>query len=357
MTQDEERLAKLLQVADGASSVLIVIQDMPDPDAIASAEALSRLLLGCCGIVGTVAHQGIVARAENRGLVRYLKMSLAQLSDVNPAAFDLLATVDTQPSFTNNSLPPDAKCDIIIDHHTPDGSPRARFTDIRPECGATSTILARYLQAAGTPIDVHMATALLYGIKSDTQDLGRESTRADTDAYVFLYMMADRTALSRIEHESVPPGYFQTLHAALEGSYVYDHVLVCCTGDTEWPEMIAEVSDLLLRLEGIDYVLCYGTSGSEMLLSLRTSKARGKAYDVIRKMVAGIGSGGGHEMIAGGQVSLDGAAPEDAAEMIVMRFLEHFHLADRQPVRLVRTEEESDGISRAAAKTEEVRPE
>jgi len=353
MTQDEELLEKLLDTARGASNGLIVIQDMPDPDAIASAEALHRLLSERCGVEGVIAHQGIVARAENRGLLRYLNLDLHQLSDLTPAAFDIVATVDTQPAFTNNSLPNDFKCDIVVDHHAPEGdAPSARFVDIRPECGATSTILTTYLQAAGALIDVHMATALLYGIKSDTQDLGREATKADIDAYVFLYMMADRTALSRIEHESVPPGYFQMLHTALEASCVYGHVLVSCAGKTQWPEMIAEVSDLLLRLEGIDYVLCYGTSDSELMLSLRTNRTRGKACDVIREVVAGLGSGGGHEMIAGGQIPLGETPPEDVARTVVRRFLEHFRLAEVRPLPLVKArQEECHGVPGAAAQT------
>jgi nanoRNase/pAp phosphatase (c-di-AMP/oligoRNAs hydrolase) len=336
--QDKSQVDRLLQTAKGASRSLIVIQDIPDPDAIGSAEALRRLLAAKWRIKSVIANEGTAGRAENRGLLRYLGIDLAQMSNLVLNAFDLISTVDTQPQFANNSLPPDAPCHIVIDHHRTDGVPAGvGFADVRPTYGATSTILTEYLRLADVRLDVRLATALLYGIKSDTQDLGRESTDADTAAYLFLYPRADKASLSRIEHEGVTRAYFVSLHKALEQTRLYGPALICNTGAACRPEIIAEVADLLIRLSGIEYVLCYGLWKEQIIMSLRTDNPRGNAHTIVRRIIEGIGSGGGHEMFAGGQIPVVQGTPEETAGILEERFLAGLDLSGTTPAWLVPT--------------------
>lgn len=336
--QEKSQVDKLLQTAKGASNSLIVIQDIPDPDAIGSAEALSRLLAVKWHIKSVMANQGTVGRAENRGLLRYLGIDLAQMSQLDLGGFDLISTVDTQPQFANNSLPPDVPCHIVIDHHRTDGVPAGvGFVDVRSAYGATSTILTEYLRLADIHLDVRLATALLYGIKSDTQDLGRETTDADTAAYLFLYPRADKVALSRIEHEGVTRAYFVSLHKALEQTRLYGPALICNTGAACQPEIIAEVADLLMRLSDVEYVLCYGLCKEQIIMSLRTDKRDGNASGIVQRIVDGIGSGGGHEMFAGGQIPVVQGTPEEAAGILEERFLAGLGVGDTTPVWLVPT--------------------
>jgi len=349
--QNERQVDKMLRAAKGASNSVIVIQDIPDPDAIASAEALKRLLAAKCDVESVIAHQGIVGRAENRGLLHYLHLPLAQISDLNLADFDLVATVDTQPQFGNNSLPGEVPCNIVIDHHRDhEPPPGVDFVDIRPVYGATSTILTEYIRFSDVRLDVHLATALLYGIKSDTQDLGRESTQADIDAYLFLYPHADKAAISGIEHERVSRAYFLSLHEAIEQSRLYGPALICCAGRSCGPEIIAEVADLLMRLAGVDYVLCYGVCKDQIVMSLRADRKKGNAHGLIREIVEGIGTGGGHEMFAGGQVALGDASPEKVIATLEERFLTSLNLARTEPIRLVpdgphdKQSEEGNGV-------------
>ncbi len=333
--RDKSQVHKLLRIANGASSSLIVIQDIPDPDAIASGEALKKILDEKCGIESTIAHEGMVGRAENRGLLRYLGLKLEQISTLAPADFDLVATVDTQPQFGNNSLPPDTPCHIVIDHHHSDEPPAARFVDVRPSYGATSTILTQYLRQCGISADIRLATALLYGIRSDTQDLGRESTPADTEAYLFLYPQVNKTALSRIEHEGVPRAYFVSLHKALEESRVYGRALICFAGGSCVPEIVAELADLMQRLGEVDYVLCYGVCKDRITVSLRVGRRCGSAHKLMSEIVKGIGSGGGHETFAGGQIPLMRTTPEEAGSILEERFLASLNQSGTKPTRLV----------------------
>ena len=119
----------------------------------------------------TLAYGGLIGRAENRAMVRQLRMPVLPVHRVNANEFDLLGLVDTQPEIGNHSLP-DADLPVVcIDHHParPESEQMA-FHDVGGDAGATSTLLTNYLRAAGVTPRPPVATALFYGIKSDTRD-------------------------------------------------------------------------------------------------------------------------------------------------------------------------------------------
>jgi len=185
------QLARLSAVLDGARSMLIIVQNTPDPDAIAAAAALRELANERHEIACSVGHSGAVWRAENLALLRYLNLKTRTLADLDLERFDRLAMVDAQPGAGNVSFDSAIRLDVVIDHHPIRQETRsARFTDIRSRYGATSTILFEYLRAAKIEIPIPVATAMVYGIRSDTQDLGRESTKADLEAFLNLYPRA-----------------------------------------------------------------------------------------------------------------------------------------------------------------------
>ena len=78
----ERRLAKLSAVLDGARSLLIILQDNPDPDAIAAAAALREIANTRHGISCSVAHGGTIGRAENLALVRYLSLNTRPMAEM-----------------------------------------------------------------------------------------------------------------------------------------------------------------------------------------------------------------------------------------------------------------------------------
>jgi len=185
------KLTELANLLRGKTSLLIVLQDNPDPDSIASAVALRRLANSLAAVHCSIAHGGTVGRAENRALVRYLNPNMRFLDEIEFAKFDLTALVDTQPGTGNNSFPDSLIPDVVVDHHPFRRATRcAQFVDIRSSYGATATILLEYLNRAGIRLDVPLATALLYAIRSDTQDLGQEASRADIEAIGLLYPLA-----------------------------------------------------------------------------------------------------------------------------------------------------------------------
>lgn len=330
-TQDRvERLDNMLREA---RTMLIVLQDSPDPDAIASAGALRVLANAMGDCACTLIHGGVIGRAENQALVRYLGLNLRPACDVDPAKFDLVAMVDTQPSAGNNALPNDMTPDIVIDHHpVRRATRRSPFTDIRSGYGATSAIMYEYLAESGVDVEPPLATALVYGICSDTQDLGREATGVDISAYLSLYPIANKRMLGRIRRAPVPREYFGILAAAINNAELVGEGVMSHLGRVAIPDMIPEVADLLLRNEGTTWTLASGIYQDHILLSLRTTDNTGDAGRIAKRLAGRKGTGGGHQMMAGGQIPLDNPDDEDACrktvETLHRRFL-RFLNADR----------------------------
>jgi len=324
----KNKLHKLRNILRDKTTLLIVMQDNPDPDAIAASCAFKELVNKTANINCQLAYGGTIGRAENLELVNYLGFNFHSFHEVDPKHFGLLALLDTQPGTGNNPLSAEFLPDIVIDHHPITPATRSvTFTDIRKNYGATSTILWEYLSTAKITPEIPIATALLYGIRSDTQDLGRETIQADIDAMEELYPLANKRMLSQIQQGRVPSAYFQMLITALTNTKIYEHCSVCNIGDVNNADMIGEVADLLLRHEQVDWVLCYGFYNNRLLISLRTQDKEIQAGNVILKIVHDIGTGGGHSRMAGGQIPLqdevDFTAERNRLELLIEdRFLE-----------------------------------
>jgi nanoRNase/pAp phosphatase (c-di-AMP/oligoRNAs hydrolase) len=299
------KFTKLVKLLQENTSLLIVMQDNPDPDSIAAAVALRRFANSVAGLKCSIAHGGTVGRGENRALVQYLNLNLLQCDQIKFEQFDLIAIVDTQPGTGNNSLPQNILPDIVFDHHPFKSVARlCEFHDVRREFGATSTILLEYLLKADLVPDMPLATALLYAIRSDTQDLGREATQADIKAFEYLYPIANKRMLSEIQRGSVPKEYFRMLSVALQNARMCGDSIITHIGQIDNPDMIGEVADLFLREDETHWTMCTGCFEGRLLISIRTSQEQNRADKAIKSIVARRGTGGGHLTYAGGQIPL-----------------------------------------------------
>lgn len=302
-----KRLARLSSVLDGARSMLIIVQNTPDPDAIAAAAALRELANERHEIACSIGHSGGIWRAENLALLKYLSLNTRPLSDLDLDRFDRLSMVDAQPGAGNVSFDTSVRLDVVIDHHPIRPETRsARFTDVRSRYGATSTMLYEYLREARIEIPTPVATAMVYGIRSDTQDLGRESTRADVEAFLALYPYANARALGRIVQAPLPRSYFSKLRTALDEAKVHGNRIVSFLGQMESPEMIAEAADLLLRAEEVDWTMTIGVVKDWLHISLRTTDRDRHAGRIARNLAGRRGFGGGHQALAAAQIPLNG---------------------------------------------------
>jgi nanoRNase/pAp phosphatase (c-di-AMP/oligoRNAs hydrolase) len=296
-------LGRALVSLAGKKSVLIYTHDNPDPDSLAAAMGLGQLFEHELGARVTVTHGGIVGRAQNRAMVESLKLPLVPAERVEPDQFDVIALVDSQPETGNNSLPHAHRIDVVIDHHPPRaGSARAPWCDIRPELGATSTIVFSYLRERKVPIDAPLATAVFFALRTETRDLGREATEAERQVYLELVPLVDHTLLYRMTHPKVPREHFAALDRALRSAQVFGQLVAVNLGLLGYPDLVAEIADLLLSYEGAHYVLCIGQYEGSAYLSLRTEATDARAGSVMRQVVGTDGAAGGHGTMAGARL-------------------------------------------------------
>ena len=288
-------LTSLLQALDRPGPLVILPHDNPDPDALASAAALKHIVTTLLKKEAHIALGGIVGRAENRAMLTYLNITLVPVGEVCFNGDTQIALVDTQPRRANNSLPEEIVPAVVIDHHPA----YAMYPDIP------------FLDLRDLKLDIEskLATALFYGIAAETQDLGREATAADIEASHFLYPYTNKRRLAKIENARVPREYFRVFREAIERATLYDRVVVSLLGEVQYPDMMAEVADFLLRLDQVEWAAAIGGYGSSLYCSLRTTERDVNAGDLLQRIL-GSRSAGGHDMIAGGRMEV-GDDPEE----------------------------------------------
>jgi nanoRNase/pAp phosphatase (c-di-AMP/oligoRNAs hydrolase) len=329
----------LLDWVRGRGRIVIIVHDNPDPDCLASAVALRHLFTMKVGRDAVIAFSGMIARSENVAMAKELEIMLTPLALLDLKEFQVVCMLDTQPGTGNNSLPPGARVDVIVDHHPlKELSKACRWVDVREDYGVTATILYEYLVAQDITIGTKLATALFYAIKSETQDLGRESTRPDKEAYLRLFPVANKRLLYEITHPKLSREYFLAVNTALERTRIYGSVVIINLGTILFPEIVAEMADFLLRLEGIETVLCMGQYAGEMIFSTRTLRSDLNMGDVVKRLVSGRGTAGGHGMMAGGKVDdvpADPLAVEEVGKLLTTRLLAEYGLAEQTSERLI----------------------
>lgn len=230
-TSTEKKIQQIITLVEEKSNILVLMHNDPDPDAMSSARAVEELLrIHSPGTRVTLGHGGIIGRSENLTMADLVIPHGVRISQRNPTEeigeYDGIMLVDTQPSAANHILWstdfPRQEVLAAIDHHPPRRSQlRAKMHDVRPEVGASATILCEYLAVAGVPVDAHLATALFYGIKSDTLGLSRRTSGLDIWAYSTLRHLVNTDLLNRIEHVQLPRTYFRSISDALANTTIY----------------------------------------------------------------------------------------------------------------------------------------
>lgn len=285
---------------EGGDKIALLLQPDPDPDGLASALAL-RTLLGRNKSSTPICAFGRVTRPENLAMLKLLDLEVHTISLSDLAAFDRIGMLDTQPPHLGVELP---RVDAVIDHH-PDRHPfKAEYKDVRPHYGATSTILTEYLNAAAIPIGQRLATALLYGIKADTLMLNREVIDADLDAFVYLYPKINYNILRRIEKPELPLKFAPVLAGALKSMAIDSGILVSFLGTVEREDLIPQIADFLLQFEDAEWVVCAGIFDEQLIISIRNVGYVKGAGDVVKRIIADMGIGGGHRTMAKGIIPL-----------------------------------------------------
>jgi nanoRNase/pAp phosphatase (c-di-AMP/oligoRNAs hydrolase) len=247
-----------------------------------------------------------------------------------------MMTVDTQPGAGTCRLPEGVFVDIVVDHHPRLPRLVEPTLSLQDETyGATSTLVGEMLLSNGIAVPQRVATALVYGIQTDTADLARNVSSHDEAVFAALYPLADHKLLGRIQRARVPESYFRAIEIGLREAQVHDAAVSTHLGEIEHPDLVAEMADLLFRLEGMDWSFVTGTHARVLYASLRCIEKEGLDAGTVARFVAQgtpKGSGGGHETLAAAQLPL---APGQSGEAAHAAALERF-FTDTHPKRLSR---------------------
>lgn len=341
--EKKARLEALSEAVRGVRVLNICSHSNPDPDSLASSAALKYLLEETVGVKGRIVYDGVIGRAENQAMVSLLKLPVRPLRGVR--RLKDVALVDTQPRTGNNPYPPQYRPRIVIDHHPLRKSTEANWVDVRPGYGATATILFEYLEAAALSLPGWLATALAYGVSSETRDLGREAGAADVRAYIRLFPHVQKRILARIEHPRLPRSFFSAIDKALHRAFYYRNVIGSKLGKVDSPDTVSEVADFLMAHERMTWCITLGCFKDQLYISLRSTNLKAQAGNMMKKLLEKQGTAGGHGQMAGGQVDVSEMTPADVKlleERLLQRFLRllgHTEKAEFKPL-IIRPEVE-----------------
>lgn len=289
----QNQVRKLREALGDARNTLILLQDDPDPDSLACGLAL-RTLLGRTRATMPMGSFGRVTRPENLEMMRLLDLEVLLVDDADVAGYERIAMVDTQPPHLRHVLP---RVDAVIDHHPVQSSYEARFKDVR-NYGATATIFVEYLRAEKVRVNERLATALLYAIRTDTLLLDRPVTEADVESFTWLYERANINQIRRIERPSLPRETLASFAEGLREARIEDKVIFSHLGAVVREDIIPQLADFCLQVEGVDWSVVSGVCGDELVLSVRNVGFVQKAGTIVKEAFASYGSAGGHRSMA-----------------------------------------------------------
>jgi len=334
-----QRSERLLAVLAPFDRVVLVSHVNPDPDALASMLGLQSLLaLRQPGKPVVLTVDGMIARAENQAMVDLIPIPLVPVEWAGIGPDDAVVMVDSQPRTgrrASEAVTPVA----VLDHHETGGDlGGVDFRDIRANLGATSTMVTGYLLEQDVSVSPRLATALLYGIESEVSGYPRESGPLDDGALVWLFPRADKDLLARIKNPKLSQDYFATYQNALANAFLYRDVVVSWCGAVPQPDIIAEMADFFIRFDRVSWALSIGLFGDVLKLSIRAANLGGHSGEVLRVVVDGSGTAGGHDKRAGGAIPLPDTRPEtidQALRTIRHRLLEKLEIDEHQGHRLL----------------------
>jgi nanoRNase/pAp phosphatase (c-di-AMP/oligoRNAs hydrolase) len=293
-----KRLRGLRRALRGRRTCAFLVQNDPDPDAIASALALRRAL-GLRPERSPIITLGYVTRPENRRLIEELGVVVKHVTRRQLAEAAPLVLVDVQPPYFTVPLPEVA---AVLDHHPTTGTYRSAFRDVRTWFGASATMAAEEPEIA-TPL----ATALLYGIVTDTKSLSRSASDDDLQMFAYLFPRADQAMLRRIQHPSYGTLALKRFGDALQRPRVHDGLAYVHLGrlPEDQEHIVAQLAEFCLGMAGAAVSAVSGVFGTNLVMSTRALSPSARLGERLRGEFKRYGSAGGHPVMAKAVMDLE----------------------------------------------------
>jgi nanoRNase/pAp phosphatase (c-di-AMP/oligoRNAs hydrolase) len=291
-----ERLRRFYKHFSSDDHVLVLIN--ADPDAVGSAMAVKRLLWRKVAGVG-IGHVNVVERPDNLAMIRLLGVKMQLLRAIPDGPYKQFVLVDSQPN--HHELFQAVPLTAIIDHH-PDTGAKAPYTDIRPDYGATASIMTEYLRSARIKPSVKLATALFHAIKTDTSNFERQTRMEDLRAFQFLFHHANVNLARRIEQADLNLDFLRYFKIALDALLLRRRKAFVHLGAVGNPDICVLIADFLMRLTCVDWSIVSCIAGDMLVVVFRNDGVRKDAGRLARQSFGQWGSAGGHSSMSRAEI-------------------------------------------------------
>lgn len=298
MISNRERVKQFLSLFSGTCKVLVIIN--ADPDAIASAMAVKRLLWRRVNEV-VITYFNRITRPDNLAMIEYTEAGMVPLANVDKSAFDKFVVVDSQPDHNENFSGIDY--DAIIDHH-PLSCSDGVFVDIRPEYGACSTMFTEYLRSLNVKPSAKLASAMMLGIKTDTANFTRQASSKDIQAFQFLYKYANMNIVTKVERAYMTASDLDFLGNAIKNRTIRDNRAFYHAGIISKPDELVVVADFFLSIAGVNWSVISGVVDKKLIVILRNDGLRKGAGKTAQEAFGKFGSAGGHKTMARAELDI-----------------------------------------------------
>lgn len=319
-----KNLSDLVALCQGYP-VYIQTHNFPDPDAIASAFGLQKLL-AACGVSSKLCYDGKIDKLSASKMLDTFCLELLPYEDLiaDMKETDRIICVDTQKHGGNvtDFIGDEIAC---IDHHPTFVPMEYKYQDIRMT-GACATLIAEYYSLSGITPDRDVATALLYGLKMDTLNLTRGVTALDIEMLGYLFQYCDPDTLADLERNNMEFTDLKAYGAAIENIELYDKIGISSVPFTCPDALVAILSDFILALIEVEVAIVISFRKDGVKLSARSEDPNIHAGNLLHKALADIGNGGGHATMGGGFISKDrlpelGNYPKDRIRELILNAL------------------------------------
>jgi len=279
-------------------SIVIQCHDNPDADAIASGWGLYLYFKEKDIPVRFIYGGRFKLQKSNLMLMisRY-DIPIEYVTELN--APPLLITVDCQYG-EGNVQKFEAENIAVIDHHRVSQT-LPPMNDVRSNLGSCSTLVWHLLAKEGIDVntDTDLATALYYGLLTDTNGFAELSHPMDRDLRDELKIRRSDISLFRNSNLS-----FNELKIAGEALIRSEQFSDYKYGLIETkpcdPNILGIISDMFLEVDTVTSCLVYSILEFGVKLSVRSCTIEVNANELAGYITEGIGSGGGHMDKAGG---------------------------------------------------------
>lgn len=292
-----EKYRQLMDVVDAKDTLAVLIN--ADPDAMASALSLRRLFWDKTRKVH-IFRINRIERADNLAFVNLLDFRHDHIRSLKKTGITKYALLDSQPS--HNEIFRNYAFDIIIDHHPVSPNLAADFIDIQEEYGANSSIMTEYIKAANIKPSPRLATALFYGIKSDTNNFVRSTVPSDIIAFRYLYDFTNMNIIKKIESSEMTKKVLPPLKKAIDSFTLIGDTAVFPMGKIDHPDTLVVLADFFLKLAEVSTSIVFGVFREDLIVIFRNADFRRNAGQLANRMFGDLGCAGGHSSAARAEI-------------------------------------------------------